>query len=361
MKMKRFFLLTLLALLTLLCGCGRNPAASQEPPAEPKKTMTDIWRENVWYRIAPISVEHGEDYAIEWEDPGVEAAIRLFLQKPEGPIMHSDVWDIQALSIGYGSGYALKAPPEGWEDFCFEGIGWNKNVGQSYGETKVSKPAGLKDMEHFDSLQMLSLPMSQGHNGYAGEVLSEGSNPIDLTGLEQCKNLKYFSLKYGTPKDLEPLAGLGTLQYCELVECGNLDLTPLEGLPELTNVYLSGSRVKTLEPLTTLPKLDVLCIGSETEYPALEPLTRTSVRFLDMGLSVWGRDMYDGLDYDSLASIPNLEYLDISNHMSIDEEAAKVILNGCPNLKYLNISYTPATRNSKFLDTDRLENFVDIR
>lgn len=361
MKLKRLYLLTFLTLLILLCGCGKTSATSVQPSTEPAKTMTDVWRENVWYHIEPISVEHGEDYAIEWEDSGVEAAVRVFLQKPEGTIMHSDVWDIQVLSIGYSGGYALSVPPDGWEKFCFEGIQWNKNVGQSYGETEVPKPVTLKDLAHFDSLQMLSLPMSQGHNGFVGEVLQKGSNPIDLTGLEECENLKYFSLKCGTPNDLEPLTGAKALKYCELVDCGDLDLTPLEDLPELTNLNLSGSRLKSLESLTTLPKLDVLLIGREAEYPALEPLTRTSVRFLDMGLSVWGRDMYNGLDYGSLAKIPNLEFLDISNHMSVDEQLVKIILNECSNLKYLDISYTPATRNSKFLDTNRLENFVDTR
>ena len=38
-------------------------------------------------------------YAITWEDTGMEAAVRLLLNRPEGTISRSDVWDLNTLTI----------------------------------------------------------------------------------------------------------------------------------------------------------------------------------------------------------------------------------------------------------------------
>lgn len=49
-------------------------------------------------------MEHGEDYVIEWEDAGMEEHIRFLLDKPDGDILHSDVWDVQILTIQSDNG-----------------------------------------------------------------------------------------------------------------------------------------------------------------------------------------------------------------------------------------------------------------
>ena len=41
---------------------------------------------------------------IEWEDAGMEEHIRFLLDKPDGGILHSDVWDVQILTIQSDNG-----------------------------------------------------------------------------------------------------------------------------------------------------------------------------------------------------------------------------------------------------------------
>lgn len=36
------------------------------------------------FSFDPITVPHGEDYVIEWEDEGMEEHIRFLLDKPDG-------------------------------------------------------------------------------------------------------------------------------------------------------------------------------------------------------------------------------------------------------------------------------------
>lgn len=143
-----------------------------------------------------------------------------------------------------------------------------------------------------------------------------------------------------------------------LRNCGTLDLTPLESLSSLSVITLDESNILTLEPLAALPNLKALSIGIEATYPTLEPLTRTTAAYLDMGLSVYGRSMYDGLDYESLARIPNLIYLDLTNHTNVDFDLCESILKGDPELKYLDISYTPATKKAMGLSSGNLEIFA---
>ena len=203
----------------------------------------------------------------------------------------------------------------------------------------------LNDLRHFDSLQVFY---------YTAKVPYDSLT--DLSGLEACTGLKVLSLYGAKPVTLAPLAALTKLESLTLSNCGTLDLSPLEGLQKLEVLGLSSSNeLASLEPLTTLPKLRYLSIGTGTTYPSLDPLTRTPIEFLDMGLGVGDEKTCKGLDYEPLTRMPDLKYLDLMNHLDLTADLCKRIAAGSPNLRGLDISYTPAADHSKELQALGIE------
>ncbi len=342
--MKKLLCLLLAAAL-LLTACGQTPPPT-EPQPDHRGIMGDALRAATKLVYDPITVSHGEDYVIEWEDEGMEAHIRFLLDKPEGDILHSDVWDVQFLGIFAqrinGHDVMLTQPPEGWTQFDMseillvenkKGI-WHEYEGRTFPDIVT-----LQDLRHFDSLQIFQ---------------TNDVSLTDLSGVEQCPHLIRLILPDSSPATLEPLAQMPWLIQLSLGgstgERTVLDLSPLAGLPELEDLTLFGRELVSLEPLTTLPSLRTLDLGVEAIYPRLEPLTRSTVEYLELGLSVDGRGKFDHLDYESLARIPNLTYLDIDNHTAFGVEECTAVLEGCPKLKYLDISYTPAANAIKHGD-----------
>lgn len=348
----------LLLVALLLTACGETP-----PPAQPKpdqrEVMNDAFRaEQIGTQVIdPITVPHGEDYVIEWEDAGMEAHIRFLLDKPEGDILHSDVWDVQFLCIFpqpplqvYGNDILLTEPPHGMAQFDVshifllenqEGI-WHEYEGRTFPEIE-----NLRDLHHFDSLQafqMTNVPLT------------------DLSGVELCPNLIRVILADARPATLEPLSKMPWLVTLSLNDCGELDLTPLEGLPNLCDLTLTLSVPQSLEPLTTLPSLREVTMDAVVSCPDLEPLTRTTVEFFSMGLGVDGRGKFDHLDYSVFTRMPKLVWLEIMNHTAFDPEDCTALLEGSKTLKYLNIWYTGAAEaiadGDYEPDTSHLEAFA---
>lgn len=125
--MKRFATL-LLCFVILLClsGCGQAEEPAMATQQNAATSMTDVWREGAWFRFSRMSAEHGEDYPIEWEDAGMERCVRTLLNRPEGEILHSDVWEIRVLSVNQTNDGAtcvlLEELPEGHSEFSFESV-----------------------------------------------------------------------------------------------------------------------------------------------------------------------------------------------------------------------------------------------
>lgn len=354
MKRRTFLSLTLAAAL-LLCACTGKPAASSSastassyPDSRSEKTRWVIEVRKV--EFPSKTAEHGEDGPIQWEDPAMEAHIRFILGKPEGEIRRSDVWNIQFLVFraNQPSGFdiALEQPVEG--DTFTSDLEVERSIRHNYDGTLFENLTTLSDLRYFDSLQYFD---------YSGSTPYDG--PTDLSGVETCTALKNFELTGAKPASLEPLAGLQELESLTLDYCGTLDLTPLEGLPELSALSLRADKLVSLEPLTTLPKLCYLAIGVGTTYPSLEPLTRTEVEFLDMGLSVGDEKTYKGMDYEPLTRLPKLRYLSLMNHFGVTTDLCRQIAAGSPQLRGLDISYTPAADHANELDDLGIEWLTD--
>lgn len=364
--MKKRILSLLPALLMLgLCACGGGSASSAGSSAasssasaagvvtEVDNPMTEAYQAAFLYSIPPVEASHGEDYVIEWQDAGMEAHIRYLLGREEGDILHSDVWDIQALAILPGIGFPcdimLEEIPAGWDTISYDSFRSNKELWQEYGMfDSFPDVESLADLRHFDSLQVFTLTCRQ-------DRFSKG-NALDLRGAEQCANLK--ALEIGTTKitSLEALSEGSGLESLWLSDCGEVDITPLSGLETLSVLALNSCTVPSLEPLAGAKNLRALRL-SGTAYSSLEPLAQIPLESLDLGLSQGAREQSEGLDYTPLTELSTLVYLDLSNHTALDGAACNAILQANPGLRYLNIAFTSAADEPDKIDSEQLEVF----
>lgn len=345
-------------------------------PGPFRSEMQDVFVQQTTLTVPASHAEHGEDYVIEWQDPVMEKHVRKWLDRPEGDIYHSDVWDYQRVTIKSGTGVEdllIKDAPDG------EDIGGTVNGNDQLEACAVriegtyDPVTSLADLRHFDSLQVLSVNNKN------------GAPPItDLTGLEECKNLMLLSvpsvessafptfakldsvveLKYGSDgiradsnvSDLSALAQMKSLKMLWITG-SEVDLTQLAGA-DLRVLRLDVTRIGSLEPLKQMENLSFLQLCQGPEIDSFAPLAGSSVQYLSMSLSEAEKENYKDMDYTPLTQMPQLIWLDLTNNITFDTETCKRLLANDTALKYLNISYTPAAKDAEELDTAHLKEFT---
>lgn len=359
----------LAALLVLLCGCS---PAEPAPPNTYISPFSQISREaffspDVFAQQAP----HGEDYEIQWAAPHLEAQMRSLLDRPTGAIRHSDVWDIQSLTLsgpthitvyqGLPQGTELAKPTSKLDEAC-----------RIEGSVPLDAPklVSLEDLRHFDSLCILrhSAPIS-------GPFLTQ------LPDLSCCQNLRALELTVQDTTDLSPLAEMDSVTNLKLQVMGDIvpDLTPLAQMESLRYLWLeapcidlsglagagiqqlrlSASEIRSLEPLTQMPELTALNLNDTPAVPSYAPLAQTSIQYLDMGRDVAGRGRYTELDYTPISQMAELLFLDMSNHSGLELSVYQKLLDDTPKLKYCSFNFCLPTRQSKQLDGSRMEIYLD--
>lgn len=345
-------------------------------PGPFRSEMQDVFVQQTTLAVPASHAEHGEDYVIEWQDPVMEQHVRKWLDRPKGDIYHSDVWDYQRVTINSGTGVKdllVKDAPDGVD------IGGNVNSNEQLAACAVSVEgtydpvASLADLRHFDSLQVLSVNNRR------------GAPPIiDLTGLEECKNLMLLSvpsvessafptfakldsvveLKYGSDgiradsnvSDLSALAQMKSLKMLWITG-SEVDLTQLAGA-DLRVLRLDVTRIGSLEPLKQMENLSFLQLCQGPEIDSFAPLAESSVQYLSMSLSQGAQEAYKDMDYTPLTQMPQLIWLDLTNNITFDTETCKKLLANDTALKYLKISYTSAAKDAEELDTAHLKEFT---
>lgn len=363
----------LICAMLLFSGCAGVP---KQKPGLYRSPMNEIFAQQKEITVPARQVEHGEDYVIEWQDPVMEKHVRNWLDRPEGDIYHSDVWDYQSVTLGTGDKTAddlIKNAPDG------------ENLGDSFSyddplEAYRSRVEGtyepltsLADLRHFDSLQVLYISNKM------------GASPItDLTGLEECKNLMLLSvpsvessafptfakldsvveLKYGsggirTDSNVSDLSALAQMKSLKMlwITGSEVDLTQLAGA-DLRVLRLDVTRIGSLEALKQMENLSLLQLNNGQEIDSFAPLAGSSVQYLSMSLSEAEKENYKDMDYTPLTQMPQLIWLDLTNNITFDTETCKRLLANDTALKYLNISYTPAAKDAEELDTAHLKEFT---
>ena len=343
------------ACVFLFCGCSNylslSKASSVPYPQTEYDTALKAYRDSLEMPLSPVDAEHGEDAPIVWEDTGMEAAVRLLLNRPEGTINRSDVWDLSTLTItertmfeGDSGTTTIVTVTAQQGDATLE-----QEISAVGKESPLPALASLHALQYFDRLQAFSYSTSP----TANQAFT------DFSGIEALSHLERFSVNGARPETLEPLSHLSQLKQLSLTECGILDLAPLEGLPKLRVLTLSSNDgIVSLEPAASLPALRYLSLSSGTAVPSLEPLAQTHLAVLDLGLGVGQSKLYKNIDYTPLTQLPDLVCLNLTNHTRVTTKLCKQILAHSPDLRFLNIQNTPASEGSA-LDVEYLRAYTE--
>lgn len=300
---KRIGIIFILILTLLLCACGVQYGSykgEEKEYYEPGPAYQD-WE----YPI--LDAEHGEDYVIEWVDKGMEAHVRLCLDKPEGDIYHSDVWDIRFIWMGSSAGYDvfLETPKD--RDY-FLVLGDINPQNRIFYNEVMPDICSLQDLRHFDSLQIFSISTDF------------QSTPLtDISGPEECKNLQVFRLFDAAPDTLEPISkmtALERLSLCSFINEEKLDLTSLQNLEHLFWLQLGT-----------------------TDIVSLEPLCELDLRYLGLHCGYYTRDAHKDLDYSPISQMDSLLFLDLENNLYLSKEELKDILQEMEYLETVRVSY----------------------
>jgi internalin A len=191
-----------------------EPAAEAPKPKKPKKTLADCPK--------------GPN--VTFDNPGVEAAVRLKLPKPQGDIT---IADLKRLKSFNGQAARLKLEEL---DVCI-----------------FSHMTGLKELVigegTYDDLSPIA-------GATQLESLIASMNQVsDITPLAKMKKLDRLDLGRTQVKDISVLANLTALTELQLDSTPVEDVSPLAKLTLLEDVTIKGTKVKDLSPLKDLKKL----------------------------------------------------------------------------------------------------------
>lgn len=195
------------ACVFLFCGCSNylslSKASTISNPQTEYDTALKEYLASLETPLSTIEIKHGEDTPIVWEDTGMEAAVRLLLNRPEGTINRSDVWDLSILTItertmfeGDSGTTTIVTVTAQQGDATLE-----QEISAVGKESPLPALASLHDLQYFDGLQAFSYSTSP----TANQAFT------DFSGIETMSHLERFSVNGARPETLEPLSHLSQL------------------------------------------------------------------------------------------------------------------------------------------------------
>eukprot|EP00123_Amoebidium_parasiticum_P001063 comp12058_c0_seq1/m.6768 comp12058_c0_seq1/g.6768 ORF comp12058_c0_seq1/g.6768 comp12058_c0_seq1/m.6768 type:complete len:501 (-) comp12058_c0_seq1:350-1852(-) len=154
----------------------------------------------------------------------------------------------------------------------------------------------------------------------------------DPTPISACTELTSITIQYLWCHSLDYLSTCTKLQKIRII-CGTreVDITPLENCKQLTSCLLVGVRPVFIQPLLELPYLKELSFGvaDESLAESLEELTTcvslTSIKITVMCGPVWGEDLPINIGW--MCELPKLKSVALAGAFAIDkykEEREKV-------------------------------------
>ena len=184
------------ACVFLFCGCSNylslSKASSVPYPQTEYDTALKAYRDSLEMPLSPVDAEHGEDAPIVWEDTGMEAAVRLLLNRPEGTISRSDVWNLNTLTItertmfeGDSGTTTIVTVTAQQGDATLE-----QEISAVGKESPLPALASLHDLQYFDGLQAFSYSTSP----TANQAFT------DFSGIETMSHLERFSVNGARPE-----------------------------------------------------------------------------------------------------------------------------------------------------------------
>lgn len=230
------------------------PAPTPAPAPAPTPSATEL------AAPAPKPKKKLEDCpkgpTVEFDQPEIEAAVRLKLQKPTGAITTADLRRLRSLNLSQVKLAEL--------DVCL-----------------FSKMTGLKELflgpGDYDDLSPLS-------GAKQLETLRASISQVrDLKPLEKLTKLDRLDLGRTQIRDIQPLAALTKLTELQIDDTAVEDVSPFAGLTELESLSLKRTRVKDVSALKGLKKLKFLYIGGsplDSDMMSVAPVRANGTKIL---------------------------------------------------------------------------------
>ena len=216
---------------------------------------------------------------VNFEDSGLEAAIRIKLDKPHGLIVRSELAQITHLDAG---GYNITSLDGIEQLYRLEVLNLEDNQVKDLTPLQnlnrlidlSLRNNGIIDLEAINFPALLNLPLrrlSLRHN-----VLRVADNEqirlSDLSLLSPLISLEFLELRDNHIGDVSPLNEMSNLQILDLRENLISDITPLKNLTSLRELNIRENEIKDLTPLSDLDNLIYLNIHSNTNLESLEAI-----------------------------------------------------------------------------------------
>lgn len=227
-----------------------------------------------------VGTFQSDNSTVEFEDPGLEQAVRDTIGKEEGAIELSDVELLQVLDA---TDYGIKSLEgiEALENLRELNLEDNfvESVAPLGDSTKLEKLSlrnneitNLEEIDFEDILFLNIRDLSLRHN-VKRDSEGNGTRLADLSLLDQMVSLRKLELRDNHIEDLSPLSNLRKLKELDIRENKFNTIEPLATLTQLEELNIRDNEVESLEPLRYLTRLTYLNIHSNTELDALEPIS----------------------------------------------------------------------------------------
>lgn len=214
------------------------------------------------------SLTEWQSVPIRWKDAGVEAGVRVALNKPEGDILPSDTVNITRLYLYAG---AVGSLSEITDITPSVGRGYTMYQGVAYSDRAYRT---LEDLALFPRLEKLDIsgriacslkPLSHLRNLHTlclQATVNPNWNDGSLGTLSQVQSLSLADMNV---IDLSILHGMTALKQLEIATSA-VDFTPLADLPNLESVYIRGDVTRP-----TFDALAALCPGVSFQADSVPP------------------------------------------------------------------------------------------
>lgn len=233
------------------------------------------------------------DYAIDWKDENLKAAMQKETEIRDREIMLSDVYGITELNLRGNDISDISA--------------------LSVMENLVSLNLGDNDISDISVLEKLT--KLQGLNLDNNEI-------EDISPLSGLYHLVSFSAEENRIVDISPLSGLSNLNSISMRNNQIEDITALSGLQKLEHLWLENNRIIQVDSLTNLPALRVLLL----ENNRIE-----EIHWSDMPM-LWALGLeQNAIREISLKNMPELAMIDLDDNF-ITEVSGLAELEGLVSL-----------------------------
>jgi len=221
----------------------------------------------------------GDNAAIQWVEPALEALMRQELDKPQGDIFPSDLDHVREFRLIGDTHIAININPFSsrldLHEIDSAGMplkdGTYELDGQQYKRGSISS---LADFANFRNIKDLRIYKNGLH---------------DLKGLSSLEKLDFLRLRDCAIQNVEDLAELRQIDYLDVGSNHISDIEPLGNLEQLSQICLDNCNISNLDRLSSLKNLQSISV----EYNPVESIDFISTLAKVTGFSFSGTKVED--------------------------------------------------------------------